>query len=93
MVSERWDITAKLPDGSETKQIPEMLKTLLSNRFRMKLHRETKEVPVYALVRGKGELALKETPADPTVENGDPSKQSVGVASSGSSGGYDSQLW
>jgi len=85
MASERWDIAAKLPDGSDTKQIPEMLKTLLSNRFRIKLHRETKELPVYALVKGKGELAMKEAPLDPTVEDGSSSKQSVGVGSSGSS--------
>jgi uncharacterized protein (TIGR03435 family) len=25
MASERWDITAKLPDGSDPKQVPEML--------------------------------------------------------------------
>jgi uncharacterized protein (TIGR03435 family) len=87
MASERWDITAKLPDGSDTKQIPEMLKTLLSNRFRIKLHRETRELPVYALVKGKGELALKEAPPDRTVEDGNSSKQSVGVGSSGSGTG------
>jgi uncharacterized protein (TIGR03435 family) len=87
MASERWEITAKLPDGSDTKQIPEMLKTLLSNRFRIELHRETRELPVYALVQGKGELAMKEVPPDPTVEDGNSSKQSMGVASSGNGAG------
>jgi uncharacterized protein (TIGR03435 family) len=29
MTSERWDITAKLPDGSGLKQVPEMLQGLL----------------------------------------------------------------
>lgn len=53
MASERWDITAKLPDGSDPKQIPEMLQGLLRDRFQMKMHRETKELPVYGLIRGK----------------------------------------
>jgi uncharacterized protein (TIGR03435 family) len=33
MASERWDITAKLPDGSDPKQIPQMLQALLRDRF------------------------------------------------------------
>lgn len=64
MTSGRWDITAKLPDGSGAKQVPEMLQGLLRDRFQMKMHRETKQLPVYALVVGKGELKLKESPAD-----------------------------
>src|SRR5713101_1006738 len=59
MASERWDITAKLPEGSSPKQVPEMLQALLRDRFQMKIHRETKELPVYALILGKGELRLK----------------------------------
>ena len=65
MASVRWDITAKLPDGSDLKQIPAMLQALLRDRFQMKMHRETKELPVYALIAGKGGLNLKESPADP----------------------------
>ena len=54
MASERWDITAKLPEGSSPKQVPQMLQALLRDRFQMKMHRETKEFPVYALIIGKG---------------------------------------
>jgi len=46
MASDRWDITAKLPAGSDPKQIPEMLQALLRERFQMKMHRETKELPM-----------------------------------------------
>jgi uncharacterized protein (TIGR03435 family) len=51
--SERYDIIAKLPDGATTDQIPEMLQSLLAERFKLSLRRESKEYPVYALVVAK----------------------------------------
>jgi uncharacterized protein (TIGR03435 family) len=87
MASERWDITAKLPDGSDPKQIPEMLQALLRDRFKMKMHRETQDFPVYGLVIGKGELKLKESTADPAAESSESPKQSVNVATSGTGTG------
>lgn len=83
MASERWDITAKLPEGSNPKQIPEMLQALLRDRFQMKMHRETKEFPVYALIIGRGELKLKASPADKAAGSERP-EQSVNVAANGS---------
>ena len=53
LASERFDIVAKLPAGSTKDQIPEMLQDLLANRFKLQLHREEKEHPIYALVVGK----------------------------------------
>jgi uncharacterized protein (TIGR03435 family) len=60
---ERWDIQAKLPEGGTPAQIPAMLQSLLVERFKAAVHRETKEHPVYALVVGKGGPKMKE--ADP----------------------------
>src|ERR1700692_3185171 len=48
LTSERYDVNAKLPEGSTPDQIPEMLQSLLEERFQIKLHREKKELPVYA---------------------------------------------
>jgi uncharacterized protein (TIGR03435 family) len=87
MASDRWDITAKLPDGSDPKQIPEMLQALLRNRFQLKMHRETKEFPVYGLIIGKGGLKLKESLADPVAEAGETPTQSVNVAAIGGGAG------
>jgi len=42
---ERYDIVAK--------RLMLMLQTLLEDRFQLKLHHETKELPIYALVVGK----------------------------------------
>ncbi len=65
--SERFDILAKLPDGAKPDQVPEMLQALLVERFKLAVHRETKEHSVYGLVVGKGGPKLKaaEAPAAP----------------------------
>jgi len=55
----RWDILAKLPDGGSQEQVPDMLLALLTDRFKLAVHRENKELPVYALVVGKGGLKMK----------------------------------
>lgn len=55
----RFDITAKLPDGATQDQIPEMLAALLADRFKLTVHRETKDHAIYALVTGKGGPKLK----------------------------------
>jgi uncharacterized protein (TIGR03435 family) len=51
--TERFDITAKVPDGVPKEQIPAMLAQLLTDRFKMSTHKETKDQSVYALVVGK----------------------------------------
>jgi len=68
----RYDILAKLPDGASPEQAPEMLQSLLEDRFKLTYHRETKEFPVYVLIPGKGEPKLTERPADydPAVKTG-----------------------
>jgi bla regulator protein BlaR1 len=52
--SERYDIIAKIPAGATKEQFRQMLQALLADRFQLRIHRETKELPVYALVVGKG---------------------------------------
>ena len=64
LASQRFDIAAKLPAGTGRAEIPAMLATLLAERFHLKVHRETKDFPVYGLVLGKGELKLKESQTD-----------------------------
>lgn len=50
---ERYDIAAKFPLGTPLEQVRVMLQNLLADRFRLKLHRESKELPIYALVATK----------------------------------------
>jgi uncharacterized protein (TIGR03435 family) len=59
MVTERFDIQAKLPEGSRRGQVPAMMQTLLAERFGMRVHRENRELSVYALVVASGGPRLK----------------------------------
>ncbi len=87
MAAERWNITAKLPDGSDRKEIPAMIQALLRDRFQMKTHRETRELQVYGLIVAKDGLKLKETPADPAAASADVPKPAVNVGASAGGGG------
>jgi uncharacterized protein (TIGR03435 family) len=62
--SENYDIVAKVPAGTTPLQFQAMLRNLLTERFRMKAHRESREIPIYDLVIAKGGPKLKESPPD-----------------------------
>jgi uncharacterized protein (TIGR03435 family) len=70
---ERFDIVAKIPQGATKEQFRLMLQNLLAERFKLALHHETKELPMYALVVGKGGPKLKEAvEEDATTPQGAP---------------------
>lgn len=56
--SEHYDIQGKAEGNPNSDQLMAMLQTLLSERFQLKMHREQKELPVYALTVAKGESRL-----------------------------------
>jgi uncharacterized protein (TIGR03435 family) len=60
---QRFDILANIPEGAAHDQVPEMLQELLAERFKLTIHRESKEHPVYALVVVKGGPKLIPAPA------------------------------
>ncbi|HEY1755362.1 MAG TPA: TIGR03435 family protein [Bryobacteraceae bacterium] len=47
-------------------QVRQMVQALLADRFQLKLHRETRELPVYNLIVGKNGLKTKPSAADTT---------------------------
>jgi uncharacterized protein (TIGR03435 family) len=67
MKTSTYDIQAKIPDGMTAERVPEMLQTLLVERFDLKFHRDSKEQPVYALVVAKGGPKLKEAAPQPVT--------------------------
>jgi uncharacterized protein (TIGR03435 family) len=86
--SDRFDIAAKLPDGAKPDQVPEMLRNLLIDRFKITFHRDKKEFSVYALVAGKGGLKLKETAPDAAADNADAApKSGMNISARGSAAG------
>jgi uncharacterized protein (TIGR03435 family) len=63
-----WDIFAKAEGDSipTTAEFRQMLQALLADRFQLKMHREMREMPVYALVVAKNGPKLKD--ADPDTD-------------------------
>jgi uncharacterized protein (TIGR03435 family) len=58
--SDQFDIAAKAESADATRdEIRSMLQTLLAERFRLVVHRETKEIAAYALVVAKSGSKLK----------------------------------
>jgi uncharacterized protein (TIGR03435 family) len=64
----RFEITAKAPADGNMDQVPEMLQSLLAERFKLELGREPKELPVYALVVDSGGAKLKAADAQKTAD-------------------------
>ena len=58
--TDRYDIVAKAPADASDEQTMQMFRALLEGRFGLVVHRETKELPVYALVTGKNGHRLHE---------------------------------
>ncbi len=56
-----WNIDATFPAGGKQSDFPRMLQTMLADRFRLIVHRETRSLPVYLLVMAKGGPKLKES--------------------------------
>jgi uncharacterized protein (TIGR03435 family) len=66
--SDHYDIeaTSEGQGPLTASQAKEMTRSLLGERFQLKVHREAQEVPVYALVVGKGGPKFKPAAADAT---------------------------
>jgi uncharacterized protein (TIGR03435 family) len=59
MDSERYEIAAKIPEGATRREVALMLQRLLTERFRLTVHRENRELAMYALEVAKGGVKLK----------------------------------
>lgn len=66
--TERYTISAKMPDGAPQAALQVAIRNLLKDRFKLATHQETRELPIYNLVlaRSDGRLgpALKESSAE-----------------------------
>jgi uncharacterized protein (TIGR03435 family) len=88
LISDRYDIEAKTgrPEKITPEQMPQLMQALLTGRFHLKFHRETREIPVYALVPAKGGPKLKRASegeaAGMNTHPGSKSSQAVATATS-----------
>ena len=59
---DRYDIEAKAPEGPITpNEIAPMIQSMLEERFKLKFHREMRELPVYELVVGRDGSKLQQS--------------------------------
>jgi len=67
---EMYEVSAKAEGETapSPEQFRQMLKTLLTDRFQLNLHRETKDLPAYELVLAKTGSKLKDATADPNAQ-------------------------
>jgi uncharacterized protein (TIGR03435 family) len=75
--SERYDIEGKTTEGTiPPAQLSLMIQSLLEDRFQLKAHKETRELPMYELVVARGGSKLKmsddQTPPAPPTPGGAP---------------------
>jgi len=70
LTTEYWDVAAKLPPNMPTaekelnRRAELMLQVLLADRFKLVVHREMRDQPIYELVLAKGGPRLKPSIAD-----------------------------
>lgn len=98
--SERYTITAKAEDSATRAMMSgPMMQALLEDRFKLKIHRESREVPIYALTVAKGGSKLEPfkdgscTPIDFTLPPGARQELAAGEKRCRNSGGITGAIW
>jgi uncharacterized protein (TIGR03435 family) len=73
--SERFDVAATFPEVS-SKDFQVMMQNMLADRFKLVVHREQKNRPVYELIQGKNGIKFKQAPDS---DCGSHSRNSTGI--------------
>ena len=74
MQNVRFDVRARVPEGTTRKQIAAMWQRMMAERFKLAVHRETREFQCYDLALAKG---------GPKFKRSDPNESSSGANSDG----------
>jgi uncharacterized protein (TIGR03435 family) len=97
LLGAKYDITAKAPAaflgpaGMIGKELPQLLRTLLADRFKLKTHTESRELPLYDLVlaRSDGRLGPNLTPSKSDCSKADQvAAEQVTALANGDVGGF-----
>jgi len=78
---ETVDKLTKMTPEDRTEVIRGMVRELLAERFKLKVHHESKELPIYAMTIAKGGVKMTPTPPEPPLapnEDGTPRKERGG---------------
>jgi uncharacterized protein (TIGR03435 family) len=74
LLAAKYDITARTTTATlEMKELPQLLRSLLADRFKLKTHTESRELPIYDLVlaRSDGRLGPELRPSKSECSKGD----------------------
>ena len=58
MDTDRFDVLATVPTGASSADVKAMVRSLLADRFKLRVHTETRELPLYALVLARADGKL-----------------------------------
>jgi uncharacterized protein (TIGR03435 family) len=99
LTATRFDIHATFPSGATKDDVPEMLQSLLAERWKLAFHNEQREQQVLALIVGKDGPKLQPSPEeapadvanntnrpDPIQVSGDPQKGGLTIRGAGQAG-------
>jgi uncharacterized protein (TIGR03435 family) len=89
---QRFDLAATIPAGGSATQLPEMMRAMLADRFKMAMHRETREFPVYELGVARGGAKIQPSAAaaaSPETVGEKPPAVNVVASGSGNGVGVD----
>jgi uncharacterized protein (TIGR03435 family) len=90
IADDRFDLVCKMPAGSRKEDAPQMLQSLLADRFKVVAHREPRALDVMALIVGKNGPKLKESAPEPTSAEEREAEAAKGAPQIGAKGGRDS---
>jgi len=86
-MTSKFDIAAKTPEGTTiaSPDMQSMMKTLLADRFKLKTHTETRELPIYALMiaRSDGKLGPDIKPSSSDCSGAEMQKRAEELAKGG----------
>ena len=89
LMSERYQLAATVAKGTNKEQFQAMFRNLLIDRFKLRVHRDQKEMERYSLTMGKGGPKLKQHIATPEPET----PQSFGSNKTCSKGRTNYESW
>ncbi len=75
---QRYDIHALMPEGTDPKQIPAMLRALLKERFKLEVAKTTKDLEVFSMEVAKDGHKMQPSPEQPATPVAEPAKPVAG---------------
>lgn len=84
--SARFDVSATFPAGATPEHFPQLVQSLLRDRFHLQAHRESRESPIYVLEVSRGGLKIAAVPEEALQEG------PFSVTSSGDANGVAADL-